>query len=282
MAKETIIAKLRGKLDFTEEAQAWLQQQDVWFAREGGQAFFSEMRGSFSHAFAEISQKEIDDYFRQFELPLDQRPHVQILETYQGSLIMEAALIMAGGMGSVYAAIKGISELPKLADGLEDIKKRIQKRFQKQADQTASQVLASPHNVPYSATPPPHLLRADLTIDARPLRSLQPDVAKAHKIHLSIAISRSGLVLENLSDEPMRDVRIGIFSSPTRRNQWSFTDSFSGLVSLLSPRQTISKLVEEFRDGSGNRLELDSADPAYVDCWVQDEHGIYLFNFYLE
>lgn len=77
MAKETIIAKLRGKLDFTEEAQAWLQQQEVWFARDGGQAFFSEMRGSFSHAFADISQTEIDAYFREFELPPDQRPHVQ-------------------------------------------------------------------------------------------------------------------------------------------------------------------------------------------------------------
>jgi hypothetical protein len=58
MAKETIIAKLRGKLDFTEEAQSWLQQQDVWFAREGGQAFFSEMRGSFSRAFAEIRKQK--------------------------------------------------------------------------------------------------------------------------------------------------------------------------------------------------------------------------------
>jgi hypothetical protein len=88
-------------------------------------------------------------------------------------------------------------------------------------------------------------------------------------------------VLENLGAEPMRDVRIGIFSSPTRRNQWTFIDSFSGLVSLLSPRQTISKRIEEFRDGFGNRLDLDSGGLACVDCWIQDERGIYLFNFIL-
>ncbi len=283
MAKETIIAKLRGKLDFTEQAQAWIRQQrDVWFAREGGELFFSEFRGRFSEIFANISQAEIDAYFRQFDLPPDQRPHVQVLETYRGSWIMEAALTMAGSMGTVYATIKAIAELPKLADGLEDLKKRIQKRFQREADETAAKVITSAANHPYSATPPPHLLDADLTIDARPLRSLQPDIAKAHKIHLSVAISRSGLVLENLGDGPMRDVRIGIFSSPTRRNQWSFADSFSGLISLLSPRQTISKRLEEFRDDRGRPLDLDSGSAAYADCWIQDEHGIYLFNFYLE
>ena len=268
MAKDTIIAKLRGKLDFTDEAQAWLQMQDVWFAREGGQAFFGEMRSSFAHSFADVSQTEIDDYFRRLELPPDQRPRIQVLETYQGSLIIEAVVTMMGGMGTVYAAIKAFSELPKLADGLEDLKKRIQKRFQKEADKTAEKVITSGPERSYTATPPPHLLRADLTIDARPLRSLQPDIAKAHKIHLSVAIARSGLVLENLGDDPMRDVRIGVFSSPTRRNVWQFGDSFSGLVSLLSPRQSISKRIEEFRDGNGQPLDIDSGVPAYVDCWT--------------
>ena len=282
MPKETIIAKLRGQLDFTEEAQLWLQNQDVWFAKERGQAFFTEMRGSFSHAFQEVSQEEIDAFLHQFDFPQDQKPRVQILEVYQGSLIMEAAVTMAGGMGTVYATIKAISELPKLADGFEDLKKRIEKRFQKQAEKTAAGVISSPRERPYSAIPPLHLLNADLTIDARPLRSLQPDAAKDHKIHLSVAVSRAGLVLENLGDETMRDVRIGIFCSPSRRNQWSFTDSFSGLVSLLSPRQTISKRIEEFCNGSGAVLDLDSVSPAFVDCWIQDEHGIYLFNFHLE
>ena len=126
------------------------------------------------------------------------------------------------------------------------------------------------------------MITADVTIDARPLRSLQPDVAKAHKINLSVAISRSGFVLENLGDEPMRDVRIGIFTSPTQRNQWTFAQAFSGLVSLPSGRQTVSKRIEEFCDAAGTSLDLNSADPSFVDCWIQDEHGIYLFNFYIE
>jgi hypothetical protein len=284
MSKETIIAKLRGTLDFTEEAQEWLRREpDVWFARDRGDAFFSEFSGAFSRIFIEAVESETTEFFLHMGLHGEHIPRVKVLETYRGSLIMEAAITMAGGMGTVYATIKAISELPKMADGLEDLKKRIQKRFHRDADTEAAEIVArGSSNRPYVATPPRHLLTADFTIDARPLRALQPDVAQAHKIHLSVAISRSGLVLENLGEAPMRDVRIGIFSSPSRRNQWSFIDSFSGLVSLLSPHQTISKRLEEFRDCHGKALDLDSGSAAYVDCWIQDEHGIYLFNFYLE
>ncbi len=283
MPKETIVAKLRGKLEFTEEAQVWLSEGiDVWFARNGGEAFFGELGGAFSQTFIEAVEAETTDYFRHLGLQGEDIPRVQILETYRGSLIMEAALTMAGGMGTVYATIKSLSELPELADGLENLKRRIQKRFEQNAETIASEVIKSASDRPYVATPPRHLLTADFTIDARPLRSLQPDVAQAHKIHLSVSISRSGLVLENLGDTPMRDVRIGVFSSPARRNQWSFADAFSGLVILLSPRQLISKRLQEFRDGSGRSLDLGSGTAVFVDCWIQDEHGIYLFNFYLE
>jgi len=40
-------------------------------------------------------------------------------------------------MGTVYASIKAVAELPKLAEGLEELKKRIQKKFQKSADKIA-------------------------------------------------------------------------------------------------------------------------------------------------
>ena len=235
------------------------------------------MRGRFSNLFVQAVREETDPFFAENGFRADQLPRVEVLETYTGSLIMEAALTMAGGMGSVYATIKAVAELPKLADGLEDLKKRVQRRYQKRAEQTASQIL--PQTTP--TLPPPQIFYTNLTIDARPLRSLQPDIAKDHKIHLSVAISRSGFSLENLGGEAMHDVRIGVFSSPTQRNQSSFGDAHVGLVSILSPHQTISKQINEFRDQSGRALYLDDTNPLYVDCSIQDEHGIYLFNFYL-
>src|SRR5437588_12482288 len=111
MPKETIIAKLRGKLDFTDEAQAWLGRlPNVWFAREGGDPLFSEFRSRFSETFAKSVEAETADYFRHVGLREEDIPHVKILETYRGSLIMEAALTMAGGVGTVYATIKALSE----------------------------------------------------------------------------------------------------------------------------------------------------------------------------
>ena len=80
----------------------------------------------------------------------------------------------------------------------------------------------------------------------------------------------------------MRDVRIGIFKSPSQRNQWSLVDAFSSGVSLLSGKQTISKPIDSFCQMHGSSLDLSDASPLFVDCWIQDQTGIYLFNFYLE
>lgn len=280
MEKSTVLANLRAKLEFAEQTQAWMNGLgDVWFARNGGDSLLGEFRGAFLEALTNVAEAEIDEYFSKLGIPRDVLPRVEVLETYRGSLIVDAAITMAGGMGAVYATIKSVAELPKVADGLEELKKRIQTRFQKKADDTVRHIIK---NQAPSLSPPRHLMTTDFTIDARPLRALQPDIAKAHRIHLSVAISRSGLVLENLGDEAMKDVRIGIFNSPTQRNQWSFHDSFNGVVSLLSARQTISRQTDDFRDRTGAVLDLEVFRPAFVDCWIQDEHGIYIFNFYLE
>jgi hypothetical protein len=105
---------------------------------------------------------------------------------------------------------------------------------------------------------------------------------KSHKVHLNLAISRDAFILENLGDDLMRDIRIGIFKSITERHQWSYADSFMGTVNMLSSKQTITKDVSEFKDSSGNDLDLDDNMYLHIDCWIQDNHGIYLFNFYLE
>jgi len=101
-------------------------------------------------------------------------------------------------------------------------------------------------------------------------------------VHLNVAISKDVFTLENLGDDLMRDIRIGIFKSNSQRNQWSYTDSFQGSISILSSKQTITKDISDFKDDKGNSLDLTDNSPLHIDCWVQDNYGIYLFMFFLE
>ncbi|MCL4728628.1 MAG: hypothetical protein KJZ66_15130 [Candidatus Kuenenia stuttgartiensis] len=178
--------------------------------------------------------------------------------------------------------LKGVSELPKIADGLTELKDRLKSEFTRKADNEARQLIDSRVKELEIPKSPKNLIDCDFTIDARPLLSLTPSIMKSHKVHLNVAISRDGFTLENLGHDLMRDIRIGIFKSNTERNQWSYADSFMGSVNMLSSRQTITKDISEFKNSSGNALSIDDNIPLYIDCWVQDSHGIYLFNFYLE
>jgi len=121
------------------------------------------------------------------------------------------------------------------------------------------------------------------SIDARPLRGLTPDVAKSHSIHLAVAVSRSALSVENLGDANIENLRIGLFKSSTQRHSWNFGDAFSKSVPRLSGKQSTSLSVDQFTsETDGSKLDLSDDNSLYVDCWLQDNAGIYLFNFFLE
>jgi hypothetical protein len=55
-----------------------------------------------------------------------------------------------------------------------------------------------------------------------------------------------------------------------------------GNFPLVSGKQTIVKPVYEFVDRYRNKLDISNGDAVYVDCWIQDSHGIYIFQFFLE
>lgn len=281
MENETVLARLNAVLEFTDQGKEWLSAHpDLWFAREGGNLFWGEFRGRWNTIFVEALEPAFKDYFWEIGVPEEQVPEVRVVETYPGSWVIDAVLLMGGSIGTVYAVLKGVSELPKIAEGIEqvrewarrDLEKTFESSVRSQVQQSSNQQLALP----------PKLVNTTFTIDARPVQALQPDKALDHQIHLSVGMSRSGFTLENLGDEPMRDVRIGIFRSLGQRSQWSFADAYSAGISLLSGKQTISKPINGFCHHGGNTLDLSDPNPLYVDCWIQDQTGIYLFNFYLE
>jgi hypothetical protein len=292
MEKETVIVSLRASIDFGNEAKSWMSnsleiyygrenENGLWFAREGGKFFLSEFQGSWRQALTEETDDAIQKYF--LELGFDERflPKTKITETYYGSWVMEAAVTIASSIGGTYALIKGVSEIPDMVEGLTKLKDLIAKKFTRRVDKKAADLLAEQakrYNLP---TPPPSVLQTkDFVLDARPLASLRSSEMKAHSIHLQAAISQDTFSLENLGDETIKDIQIGLFVGKNKRNQWSLADAYISNVNILSPKQTISKEVRDFVHTT-DQLKITDL-PVHVDCWVQDAFGIYLFNFYLD
>jgi hypothetical protein len=284
MEKETILAKLHVTMRFSESAKTWLDQaneQNIWFAKEQGTAFFSEFRGTWDRALVESCEPLVHGYFTKLGCPQNMLPRIRVLESYAGSWIMEAAITMFATVGTTYTILQGLSELPEMADGLNKLKDRLKKEFTELTSRKVRETLTgNPHSKALPPLPPKPII-ADFIIDARPLLSLTPSKMMSHKIHLSVGVSRDAFTLENLGDEPLRDIRIGLFKGHSQRNQWSYADSFMGTVSLLSGHQTITKPIDDFRSSSGQELTLQEPTDLHVDAWIQDEHGIYLFMFFV-
>ncbi len=284
MEKTTILAKIRVSMKFSEEAYGWLSEiskRNVWFAKEEGKPFFFEFRGLWKKALISSSEPIIHDYFLDLGLPEEKLPRIKLYESYPGSWIMDAALEIIGSVGEAFLILKGLSELPKIADGLMKLGDRLRQAFTKEANQKATEALttqAKHNNLPPS---PPNPIRTDYIIDARPIIALT-SVTTSHKLHMGIAVTRGTFILENLGDEPLRDIRIGIFKSDSPQNEWRYADSYMGEVAILSSKQTITKEVTDFRNSDDIPLDLSDDIPFYVDCWIQDTHGIYLFMFYLK
>jgi hypothetical protein len=292
MEKETVIIRLRASIDFEQDAKTWLnrianiaeeQNSDngIWFAREGGKYFLSEFQGSWRQALTEETDQTIQSYFKELGFNQNLLPKTKITETYSGSWVMEAAVTIASSIGGTYALIKGVSEIPDMIEGLTKLKDRIANRFHRRVDREAGELLREQVMRKNLPSPPPHVMHMnDFVLDARPLASLKPSEMKSHAIHLQAAVSQDAFSLENLGNEVMRDIQIGLFVGKNRRHNWSFADAYTSSVSILSPKQTINKDIGDFMHTT-DKLKITDL-PVHIDCWVQDAFGIYLFNFYLD
>jgi len=289
--KETVIVRLRASIDIGQEAMSWMAEllkydrkqndNELWFARDGGKIFLSEFHGSWRQALIEESDNAIQSYFLQLGFNQEFLPRTKVTEAYSGSWVMEAAVTIASSIGGTYALIKGISDIPDIAEGLTKLKDSIAKKFHRKVNTKAAELLVEQSKRNQLPPPPTNILQTkDFVLDARPLLALKPSEMKAHSIHLQAAVSQDAFTLENLGDDTMRDIQIGMFVGKSKRNQWSIADAYITNISVLSPKQTISKQINEFMHTTDKLTITDL--PVHVDCWVQDAFGIYLFNFYLD
>ncbi len=290
MEKETVLARLRFTIGFTEEAHHWLsRRQDFWGARDGGDAFLSEFGGTWTTIFKEEIEAEVQPYFRELGVPPEYLPYVRVGERYRGSFVIEGAIAIALSIGSTFQVLKGVSELPKIADGVTDLKDRIAKRLDNRTKfEAREKLLASIRSGNRMDVPSPREALAvtrpiytNFVLDARPVLNVRPSLMKQHALHMAVAVSRDTVTIENLGDTPLQDIGIGLFSSPVAKNQWSFADAYAADIPYLSSRRSIGKNIHDFRNPAGRQLALP-ASRVHVDCWVQDSSGIYLFMFFLE
>ena len=75
----------------------------------------------------------INDYFLELGLPKERFLRIKVCESYSGSWIMEAALVIFASIGTPYTILKGIYELLKIANELTELKNRLKKEFSKKA-----------------------------------------------------------------------------------------------------------------------------------------------------
>jgi hypothetical protein len=204
--------------------------------------------------------------FVELGVPEEYSPHVQVYESYPGSWIIEAAITISASVGTSYVILKSVSELPQIADGLEELKTRFRKETNGAANEAAREMLRRGERSKLAPVVPNEVINTDLIIDARPLRALTPERMRDHKIHLSVGISRGAFTLENLGDEPLRDIRIGLFCGAEARHHWYFGDAYVGMVSLLSAHQTITRQLSTFQHNDGGRLDLEIVQPVFLDC----------------
>lgn len=293
MERGTVLARVQSTVELTPLARSWFRMySNTWFAQNDGNDFLREYGRNWTQIVASVVNEEVTRYFLELGVPEDVLPRVEVGDTYIGSFIIDLFVVAPIVATNAFGILKGVAELPKIADGLIDLHdilvNKTQEQLQQEAKQQVQHLLESVRREgsqghQYRPLPPElPLVSVDYVIDARPLRSLSEASAVSHKVHLSVAVSRAALTLENLGDEDIRDVRIGLFKSATERNQWSYGEAFSSSVSILSARQTVTRACGGFRNQHHEAFDLSDGQAVYVDCWVQDKHGIYLFNFFLD
>ena len=135
-----------------------------------GDAVLREFGGTWSSIFESVLNEEVRNYFQRLDLSDDFTPFVQRGETYSGSWVMEASVVMRGTMGRAYNALRKALDLSGVAEGFVSLKDEIIKKLDLQTnqevartlDQVASNVQPGPAHIP----PPRHSAVIDLVIDA--------------------------------------------------------------------------------------------------------------------
>jgi len=281
MKKKFILAKMNFSIDFSDKTKLWLcnlEKTKPEFRNEIDLDYFSSNQEEWKSIFVNSSQKLIKEFFLDLGLPIEDLPEVEFQDCFSGSFVLNVDVVTtAAALVVLFNTIKGISELPKIYDGLVDLKNRLNKS----AGNKASEKTYIDLNSIYGENPPLNPVITNVTIDARPLLAITPPNMISQKVQINVGVSRHNFTLENLGDESIRNLRIGLFKNISKNNLYDFERAYKNKIDILSAHNTINMRLSDFTDEKGNPFELPP-EAIYVLCWVEDTIGIYFFTFYLD
>jgi hypothetical protein len=286
--EETVLAILRTEIRYSEETKAWagglhpLEAQSdraapaSFVADESG--FLGEFRGSYQQEVVAIAEPIFRDYLAELGLDAPELVRVRVTDSFPGSWIIEAALAVAVGMGTAYKILKEASELPQMAEGLSQLRRKvIGPRIAAGIEAEASGHLTQTAERAGLPRPPARPVEVSVTLDARPLQSLRAGEVMTRRVHISVSVADDAVSVENLDEKPLENLQLGVFCGDQPRHSWSLEDAFRASVPSLGGRQTLARAAGDFRNDEGETPDLMGA--AFIDCWVQDPGGIHLFQF---
>jgi hypothetical protein len=144
---EVEIARIKVKMDFTNEAYSWFMKMDKENTKEhfltdkNILGFFRQYKAEWEEILIESSNPIIKDFFIEKGISKEFLPEIRIIKSESGSWIIEARIFILGGVTIIYKALKALSEIPKITDGLKELKYRIEEIFTKRVNELANEKL---------------------------------------------------------------------------------------------------------------------------------------------
>ncbi len=276
MVKETVLANMRTVITYTDDAHAWSKGAGKFVQDE--RSYLGEFSGRWNQIFLSTVSKPIVDYFADLGLRDSEQLNIHVTESFPGSWVIDAVIVLQLSGASTYALLKGLSEIPNMVDGLNRLKEKILgPQLDKEINEGVRSALAQTHEQAHPSPPPERAADVDFVLDARPMLSLTPGTFDSHSIHLAVALAEDSLSIENLGDDPLHNLSLGLFVGDAPRQDWSWKDAYRASVPALGARQTLVKSESGFQDNHHRTPDLENN--SFVDCWIQDRNGIYLFQF---
>lgn len=291
MNKETVLANLHSEVAYSEATRAWAaaaaeppggegsgstdQQAAPFYVQESD--FLGEFRGALAEQFIAALQPSVRDYFAELGLSDNELIEVRVVDSYPGSLILAALIIIKTSAPAAYATLKGLSEIDEIAAGLKRQRQHLRRLLHRRLGERVAGDLTRAADRTAAPPPPADPVDVSLSIDPRPLQSLRPGSFHSHRIDIGISLVEDAISIENFGPEPLRNLQLGLFVGSGPRHSWSLADAYRSSLPSLGPQQTTTKLAADFRDAAGTEPDLSAA--VYIDCWLEDRDGIYLFRF---
>ncbi|AXV40390.1 hypothetical protein [Methanobacterium sp. BAmetb5] len=280
MENNVILAKINFFMDLSDETKIWLcdlEKNNPCFRNEIDLDYFSFNKEKWKIIFVNSSQQIIDEFFLDLGLSKEYLPKIEVQDYYSGSFVINADIIISSGLTLLFNSIHGFSGVPQIYEGLKGLKTKWNESIR---DIISKEVYQDLKNT-YNQRPPRVTVDTKIAIDTRPLLDLNERDMRSQSAQINVGLSRHSFKLENLSEETISHLRVGLLIGFSKEKLCEFENSYQNGINNLFAHKSITINLCDFLDKNGNSFDLPR-EPVYIVCWVEEGNGIYFFQFYLD